>query len=506
MGTAIVTTLHGKMVIVCAETPDVGPSPGSVETNSCKQFVMHKSNELVNAQSLAKGSSGEVMNDFENVHVVDQNAEALQHAQETASHLTNWAGRAFRRAMAQHAEEARTGIPEKAVRDIVEEKQSFVASYGDNDGDSSDSVEVFDDGRLSPSTPKQTPDLSRNTSTRAPPTRRETLPSEACRVSTATTRESDTVAEQPFGLFQDASVSLQEQADILDAEARRQERDMDTITDEMKAEVIQLIQLFGIPYVESPAEAEAQCAMLEQLGLVDGIVTEDSDVFVFGGKTVYKNIFDDQKYVEAYLASDAKRDMKLNRNQFVALAMLLGGDYSEGVKGVGIVNGMEVLQAFDCTDSVKEGLSKFRKWMDGFDPEDARKLKGSSDDELTAEQRFRRKHKTARTQWIAPKNFPADNVMHAYLKPVVDSANDGFSWGTPDLDSLLVFCQRNMGWEHAETRKLLEPVMQRLEDTSRQTRLESFFMRYEDDIKFAEIKSKRLKSVFEDIQKKVGRE
>ena len=33
-------------------------------------------------------------------------------------------------------------------------------------------------------------------------------------------------------------------------------------------------------------------------GHVDGIITEDSDVFLFGGKTVYKNFFADKREVE----------------------------------------------------------------------------------------------------------------------------------------------------------------------------------------------------------------
>lgn len=58
--------------------------------------------------------------------------------------------------------------------------------------------------------------------------------------------------------------------------------------------------MFGIPYVIAPMEAEAQCAFLDAEKLVDGIVTDDVDVFLFGGRNVYKNIFDDRKYVETY--------------------------------------------------------------------------------------------------------------------------------------------------------------------------------------------------------------
>jgi DNA excision repair protein ERCC-5 len=197
----------------------------------------------------------------------------------------------------------------------------------------------------------------------------------------------------------------------------------------MFEEVKQLLQLFGVPYVDAPTEAEAQCAALEALGLVDGIVTEDSDVFAFGGKVVYKNIFDEQKYAEAYLSADAEKEMKLGRNQMVALAMLLGGDYTEGIKGVGIVNAMEILDAFDVSADLKQGLLSFRKWLDGFNPADVLGGKSSERSELSKESTFHVKHWTARTRWVAPKNFPGDNVMKAYLEPVVDKSKARFSWG-----------------------------------------------------------------------------
>jgi len=58
--------------------------------------------------------------------------------------------------------------------------------------------------------------------------------------------------------------------------------------------------MFGLPYIIAPMEAEAQCAYMEMSNLVDGVVTDDSDVFLFGARNVYKNIFDDRKYVETY--------------------------------------------------------------------------------------------------------------------------------------------------------------------------------------------------------------
>lgn len=46
--------------------------------------------------------------------------------------------------------------------------------------------------------------------------------------------------------------------------------------------------MFGIPYIIAPMEAEAQCAWLDANGLVDGVITDDNDVFLFGGLNVYR--------------------------------------------------------------------------------------------------------------------------------------------------------------------------------------------------------------------------
>jgi len=420
-------------------------------------------------------------------------SEALTHAQDTASRLTNWAGRAFRRAVAQHAEESGTQVPESSkpislvprpnTSEDDEEPPVVTKQYSrspekNNQKQANRSRKTGE--RLSTSSPYFDSDGSSSRQDNGVP-----------KTKTTTTTTSHEQYEQDMAAFASRETNAT--------------TEMDTVTDEMKAEVMQLLHLFGVPFVEAPAEAESQCVMLETLGLVDGIVTEDSDAFVFGGKHIYKNIFDDKKYVEIYNADDAEREMNLTHDGMVGLALLLGGDYTQGVHGVGIVNGMEIVHAFGVSEDV-QNLKRFRQWLDGFDFDEALAKKKQEKEEqkektLTKEEEFHKKHRSARNRWEAPKHFPDPRVLSAYMNPVVDKSDSPFSWGMPDLEGLVSFCTRNIGWTPAETKAIVKPVLQRMEETRnmRQTRLDTF-MRYEDGIKFADVRSKRLREVLETVQ------
>lgn len=105
-------------------------------------------------------------------------------------------------------------------------------------------------------------------------------------------------------------------------------------------------------------EAEAQCATLVELGLVDGVITDDSDVFLFGGQRVFKNMFNQSKTVECFLANDLVRELGLDRDTLIRLAYLLGSDYVDGLPGIGPVVAMELLTEFPKED----GLHQFKDW------------------------------------------------------------------------------------------------------------------------------------------------
>jgi len=247
---------------------------------------------------------------------------------------------------------------------------------------------------------------------------------------------------------------------------KKDRRDADEVTQTMIQECQALLRLFGLPYMTAPMEAEAQCAELVRLGLVDGIVTDDSDIFLFGGTRVYKNMFNAARFVECYLAADLEKEYALDRKKLIRFAHLLGSDYTEGIPGVGPVTALEIITDFETLDEFKEWCAKVQLGR----PQD---LEG----QLTTP--FRRKFKsTVQKRLFLPPGFPDARVDQAYLQPEVDSNPEEFQWGVPDLDKLRSFLMATIGWSQERTDEVLVPVirdMNRREAEGTQANITRFF-------------------------------
>lgn len=117
----------------------------------------------------------------------------------------------------------------------------------------------------------------------------------------------------------------------------------------------------GIQYVVAPYEADAQLAYLERAGVVDAILTEDSDLLVFGSQNVLFKLDSVAATVTSISRSDfgsvtaAGGGISLvgwSDVQFRAMAILSGCDYLPSIPGVGLKTAWSLLRKYKTVEKV----------------------------------------------------------------------------------------------------------------------------------------------------------
>lgn len=247
----------------------------------------------------------------------------------------------------------------------------------------------------------------------------------------------------------EAQAQIAREVEALRAEHINTRKSEEEITKQMAREIQMMLRLFGLPYITAPMEAEAQCAELVSRKLVDGIITDDSDVFLFGGTRVYKNMFNNNKVVECFLLSDVQRELGLDREKLVRLAYLLGSDYTEGLPSVGPVVAMEILSLFPGAD----GLLRFKEWW-------LKVQSGRDTPEDTKGKTMRHIKKTLSNKVHLDESWPNPAVLDAYYEPSVDTSDEPFQWGLPDLDNLRTYLGECLGWSTTKTDQYVVPVIE----------------------------------------------
>ncbi|XP_067842805.1 DNA excision repair protein ERCC-5 [Heptranchias perlo] len=288
----------------------------------------------------------------------------------------------------------------------------------------------------------------------------------------------DEWSDLDLGEIEDLENNLFVEQSGLETRKQQQERIAATVTGQMYLDSQELLRLFGIPYIVAPMEAEAQCAYLDLTDQTSGTITDDSDIWLFGARHVYKNFFNQDKHVECYQYIHIHNQLGLDRTKLINLAYFLGSDYTEGIPGVGYVTAMELLNEF--LGPGLEPLNYIRDWW--TEAQKNKKLRDNPNDT---------KVKRKLRQLDIYPGFPNPAVSEEYLKPVVDESKGSLSWGRPDLDVIREFCENRFGWTRKKTDEVLLPVMKQLNIHQSQLRIDSFF-RMEQHEKQA-IKSQRLR-------------
>lgn len=241
----------------------------------------------------------------------------------------------------------------------------------------------------------------------------------------------------------DASINNEQ---LLQEQLQKAKRDSDEVTQTMINDVQELLRRFGIPYITAPMEAEAQCAELYKLNLVDGIITDDSDCFLFGGDKIYKNMFNQKQFVECYIMDEIEAKVGLNQEKMIELALLLGSDYTTGVKGIGPVLAMEILAEFGS-------LKNFKKWFDESTKTTVAKETNSTGLRKTLMTRV------LNGKLYLPDSFPENIITAAYTNPEVDPDKTAFKWGVPSLDEIRSYLMYNVSWPQARVDEVMIPLI-----------------------------------------------
>jgi DNA excision repair protein ERCC-5 len=59
-------------------------------------------------------------------------------------------------------------------------------------------------------------------------------------------------------------------------------------------------------------------------------VSDDSDIFLFGGRCVFRHAFSKRHNLELFDAQDVANELEISREDLINLALLLGSDYTDG--------------------------------------------------------------------------------------------------------------------------------------------------------------------------------
>ncbi|KAJ3957764.1 hypothetical protein N0V92_005650 [Colletotrichum tropicale] len=98
---------------------------------------------------------------------------------------------------------------------------------------------------------------------------------------------------------------------------------------------------------QAPGEAEAECAAVQRLGLVDAVWSEDGDTLMFGCTVVVRNLLKingakSKEEARVFGLSDIGQKTGISRNGLVSYAMLAGWDYTKGLYGCSTDVGREL--------------------------------------------------------------------------------------------------------------------------------------------------------------------
>ncbi|XP_020814673.1 flap endonuclease GEN-like [Drosophila serrata] len=258
-----------------------------------------------------------------------------------------------------------------------------------------------------------------------------------------------------------------------------------------------LLLSMGIQCVQGPGEAEAYCAFLNKHGLVDGVISQDSDCFAYGAVRVYRNFSVSTQGAQAaaggavdiYDMREITARMDFGQHKIIVMALLCGCDYCpDGIGGIGKDGVLKLFNKYKET----EILDRLRNWRQETNKYNALEIRvddksvcsncghlgktqshtrsGCSvcrthrgcDESLWKEQRLSIKAELAlrRKALLAPE-FPNEEIIAEFLSEPATIPNINLNWRQPNLVKFIKQIGHLLQWPEIYCFQKFFPILTR---------------------------------------------
>ncbi|KAH7437331.1 hypothetical protein KP509_05G066100 [Ceratopteris richardii] len=245
-----------------------------------------------------------------------------------------------------------------------------------------------------------------------------------------------------FSRREDANAGLAEAVETGDkADIEKYSKRTVKVTKQHNEDCRRLLRLMGVPVIEAPGEAEAECAALCKSGKVYAVASEDMDSLTFGTPKFLRHLMEPTSRklpVVEFDISKVLQGLELTMEQFIDLCILCGCDYCDTIKGIGAQTALKLIRQYGCLESVIENLNKDR--------------------------------------YQIPDLWPFKEARELFKSPLVTPEQDQMElkWSPPDEEGLLKFLVEENGFNNDRILKAIEKI-KAAKNKSSQGRLDSFF-------------------------------
>lgn len=239
----------------------------------------------------------------------------------------------------------------------------------------------------------------------------------------------------------EAQESLEKATEAGDAEnVDKFSRRLVKVTKEHGDDCRKLLTLMGVPFVEAPCEAEAQCCALVKAGKVYGVGTEDMDALTFGGNVLLRHLtFSEARKmpIKEFTLDRILAGLEFTQEQFIDLCILLGCDYCDTIKGIGPKRAVELIREHKSIEKAIEKLDK--------------------------------------NKYSVPENWMYKEARELFVHPdIIDPETIDLKWTEPDEEGIIQYMCKEKGFSEDRMRNGVKKIL-KARNTGTQVRLDSFF-------------------------------